>query len=269
VRSHLPSFPAYASSSPIRRSKIGHRLAKLTAIFAALFRVAARRRAAVYVQLSYPPSFTPIATMSSPTPLSAWQLPSLLIPIHQYKKSLIPNPKQRSHFLPIVAYVYRNRFAIASQIQRRFRHLLKSDRTTRRHLAELESLGYLAVIPTRGTSPLWPKTYFCTSAGARRLSRPLHARGKSGHVIRVDCARPEGYSAGHVLHELLTTELLVNVWEFTQVNSGFELLQTERRSIPSQPGFAIEARGRSGRLEPDAWFVYRQEGKGMMCCFCE
>ena len=207
--------------------------------------------------------------MSSPTPLSAWQLPSLLIPVHQYKKSSSSNPKLRSHFLPIVAYVYRNRFAIASQIQRRFSHLLKSDRTTRRHLAELEALGYLAIVPTRGTSPLWPKTYFCTSAGARRLRRSLDARGKPGHVIRVDRSRSEGYSADHVLHELLTTELLLNIWEFTQAESGFELLQTERRSIPSQPGFAIEARGRSGRLEPDAWFVYRQEGKGMMSCFCE
>ena len=212
--------------------------------------------------------------MSTPknTQLSAWQLTSLLIPVHQYKKTsdqINKHSKQRSHFLPIVAYVYRNRFAIATQIQRRFSHLLKSDRTTRRHLAELEALGLLAVVPTRGTSPLWPKTYFCTAKGARRLRRSLEARGKSGDVIRVDRARPEGYSADHVLHELLTTELLLNVWESTQTNLGFELLQTERRSIPSQPGFLIDTRHRQTRLEPDAWFVFRQEGKGMMCCFCE
>ncbi len=122
---------------------------------------------------------------------------------------------------------------------------------------------------SRGTSPLWPKTYFCTAKGARRLRRSLEARGKSGDVIRVDRARPEGYSADHVLHELLTTELLLNVWESTQTNPGFELLQMERRSIPSQPGFVIDTRGGQTRLEPDAWFLYRQEGKGMMCCFCE
>ena len=112
--------------------------------------------------------------MSNNSPLSAWHLPSLLIPLHQHKKTSISNPKQRSHFLPIVAYVYRNRLAIANQIRRRFNHVLKSDRTTRRHLAELESLGYLAVVPTRGTSPLWPKTYFCTAkalaGSATRLS---------------------------------------------------------------------------------------------------
>lgn len=64
-------------------------------------------------------------SMSIPknTQLAAWQLPSLLIPVHQYKKTSIQmnkQSKQRSHFLPIVAYVYRNRFAIATQIQRRF-----------------------------------------------------------------------------------------------------------------------------------------------------
>src|SRR6185369_7109199 len=87
--------------------------------------------------------------------------------------------------------------------------------------------------------------------------------------IRVDRARPEGYSAEHVLHELLTTELLLNVWEAAQVELGFELLQIERRSIPSQRGFAIKTKVRETSLEPDAWFVYRREGKGMMCCFCE
>src|SRR5688572_14057477 len=151
--------------------------------------------------------------MSTNSPLSAWHLPSLLIPLHQHKKtSILKNPKQRSHFLPIVAYVYRNRFAIASQIQRRFSHVLKSDRTTRRHLTELESLGYLGLVPTRGTSPLWPKTYFCTAKGARRLRHSLEVRGRPGHVIRVDRVRPKGYSAEHVLHELLITELLLNVW---------------------------------------------------------
>lgn len=210
--------------------------------------------------------------MSSNSPLSAWQLPSLLVPVHQYKKTSIQdskNTKDRSHFLPIVAYVYRNRFAIASQVQRRFGHVIKSDQTTRRHLAELETLGLLAVVATRGTSPLWPKTYFCTAKGARRLRRSLEARGKSGDVIRVDRHRPEGYSAEHVLHELLTTELVLNVWESTKSGSGFELLQAERRSIPSQPGFVIDTRGRQTRLEPDAWFLYRQEARGLMCCFCE
>jgi hypothetical protein len=136
-------------------------------------------------------------------------------------------------------------------------------------LAELEALGYLAVVPTRGTSPLWPKTYFCTSLGARRLRRWLEARSKPGHVIRVDRARPEGYSADHVLHELLTTELLLKVWESSQAESSSELLQTERRSIPSQPAFVIETRGRVTRFEPDAWFIFRHAARGLMCCFCE
>ena len=72
-----------------------------------------------------------------------------------------------------------------------------------------------------------------------------------------------------MLHEVLTTELLLNIWETAQANLGFEILQTERRSIPSQPAFVINTRGCKTRLEPDAWFLYHQERKGMICCFCE
>jgi hypothetical protein len=40
------------------------------------------------------------------------------------------------------------------------------------------------------------------SGKGTRLRRSLEARDKSGDIIRIDRARPEGYSADHVLHEL-------------------------------------------------------------------
>ena len=76
----------------------------------------------------------------------------------------------------ILSFVYRNRYAIASQIQRRFTTILKSDRTARRHLAEMEALGYLDVITTRSVSPLWPKVYCVTKRGARRLTLPSRSQ---------------------------------------------------------------------------------------------
>ena len=189
--------------------------------------------------------------------------------MHSYKRSTIENPKERSHYLQIAAYVYRSRFAVATQIQRRFCHVLKSDRTTRRHLAEMEALGWLDLAPTRGTSPLWPKTYFCTARGARKLREALAAKGKPGHIIRVDRTRREGYSADHVLHEVLTTEFMLMVWESVRANDDLELLRVERRSIPSQPAFKVALRSKMTQLEPDALFLYRQKSAGMMCCFVE
>ena len=158
---------------------------------------------------------------------------------------------------------------LPTQIQRRFKDLSdvgQNDETTSSGNGITRSPS---VVAARGTSPLWPKTYFCTAAGARWLRRSLESRGKTGHVIRADRGRPEGYSAEHVLHELLTTELLLDVWECSQAGTGFQLLQTERRTIPSESEFALEIRARRTGIEPDAWFVYRQEGKGIMCCCCE
>lgn len=189
--------------------------------------------------------------------------------MHSYKRSTIENPKERPHYLQIAAYVYRSRFAVATQVQRRFCHVLKSDRTTRRHLAEMEALGWLGVTPTRGTSPLWPKTYFCTARGACKLREALDAKGKPAHIIRVDRTRREGYSADHVLHEVLTTEFVLMVWESVRANDELELLRVERRSISSQPAFKVALRSKITHLEPDALFLYRQKNAGMMCCLVE
>ena len=58
--------------------------------------------------------------------------------------------------------MYRNRFALASQIQRRFSSVLRPGRTTRRHLEELESLRFRGTVPGRGVGPLFPKVYYVT-----------------------------------------------------------------------------------------------------------
>ena len=98
-------------------------------------------------------------------PLSVWELPKLLQSVHDFRQNRIKGARERVHFPAILAFVHRNRFAIAAQIQRRFSKYLPSDRTARRHLAELESLGFLDTV--QPPSPLWPKTFFCTGCGGR------------------------------------------------------------------------------------------------------
>lgn len=210
------------------------------------------------------------ATSNKPRrPLTPWELPTLLQPVHQHRRSKSPRAVERTHFPAVLGFIYRNRYAVATQIQRRFHNILTSDRTTRRHLSEMESLGYIDVVTTRSVSPLWPKVYFVTKRGARRLRQELAARGKPGHVIRVDRSRGEGYSAEHVVHEILATEFLLAVWQTTASRGDIELLQTERRSLGGNPAFKVGVNGTATSVEPDAMFVYRKGERGAMCCFVE
>jgi hypothetical protein len=112
-------------------------------------------------------------------PLSVWELPKLLQSVHSHRKGNIDSPKERPHFPGILAFVYRNRFAIASQIQRRFSQYIRSDRTARRHLAAMQDLGYLDLASTNNTSPLWPKVYFVTKRGLKRLKEAYAERGQT------------------------------------------------------------------------------------------
>ncbi|MCH7727387.1 MAG: replication-relaxation family protein, partial [Planctomycetes bacterium] len=162
--------------------------------------------------------------------------------------------------------------AVASQIQRRFPQYLGSARTARRHLAEMQSLGYLAVAPTRGVSPLWPKVYYVTGRGVRKLRDALAAKGRPWRAVRVDRRSwhsQEGYSADHVLHEILLTEFLLAVWQTAAGRDDLELLKIERRSLARHPSFEVGIGGRRSRLIPDAMFLFHQQDRGMMCCYVE
>src|ERR1051326_3475117 len=185
----------------------------------------ARRCAGLYVVMSHPLEFTTLM-FTPPTPgsrkvrrpLTPWELPSLLTPVHVYRRSAKcgRSQKERPHFAAILGFVYRNRFAVASQIRRRFSSALRSDRTTRRHLEELESLAFLRTAPARGVGPLFPKVYYVTGRGVRRLKESLSKQGKTWQPSRVDRRSrdsSEGYAAERLLHELFITQFMLPVWQ--------------------------------------------------------
>ena len=121
---------------------------------------------------------------------------------------------------------------------------------------------------TRSTSSLFPKVYFVTGRGVRRIEDSLRERGKPGRCCRRDRRRPEAYSPDHVLHEILTTEFLLNVWQCCAGRDDLELLTVQRRALERHAAFVIDGSGRNTRLKPDAMFLYKQAG-GLMCCFLE
>jgi len=211
-------------------------------------------------------------TPSIRRPLTPWELPKLLTPMHRYRQGKKHCAKERSHYPAILSFVYRNRFAVANQIQRRFSEILKSDRTARRHLEELESLGLLATAPARGVSPLFPKVYYVTGRGVRKIQESLERKGKPWKHSRIDRRSRdagEGYAAEHIVHEILITEFLLSLWQTAQARPDLELLTVQRRSLVKHPAFQVTVGGRKGRLIPDAMFLFRQHGNGMCCCFLE
>lgn len=90
-------------------------------------------------------------------PLSVWELHRMIEPVHLHRRSKGKAGKERKHFPAIVSFLAKNRFAAATQIQRRFPDYLKSGRTCRRHLAELQDLGYIDTV-AETVSPLWPSS---------------------------------------------------------------------------------------------------------------
>jgi len=205
-------------------------------------------------------------------PLTPWELPSLLNSVHTYRKPKRRTKKERQHFAAILGFVYRNRFAVASQIQRRFCDILRSDRTARRHLEEMESLRLLEVAPTRGVSPLFPKVYYVTGRGVKKLRESLSAQGKPWKATRVDRqgrSSREGYSADRIIHEILTTEFLLAVWQTVHQRTDLELLTIQRRSLAKHPSFQVTVGNQRSRLLPDAMFLFRHASGGMVCCFVE
>lgn len=95
------------------------------------------------------------------------------------------------------------------------------------------------------------------------------AKGKTGHLIRNDRSRTNGHSADHVVHEVLTTEFLLRLQQSVDATKSVDLLRTERRSLAKHPSFRLKVRGRWTRLIPDAMFLHREKGRGMICSFLE
>ena len=216
------------------------------------------------------PSVSPTKQTPRRRPLTPWELPSLLIPMHRYRRTKKKTKvRDRDHFPAILSWIYRNRFAVTSQVQRRFPQVLRSSRTAWRHLEEMETLGYLGVAPTRSTSPLWPKVSFVTKRGLRKLREALAAKGTPWKPPVRDEQRRPGFSADHVLHEVLTTEFLLAAWQTVQGRPDLELLTLQRRSLAKHPAFRVVVDGKASRLIPDAMFLFRQRGNGIVCCFVE
>lgn len=133
----------------------------------------------------------------------------------------------------------------------------------------MEALGYLDVIYTNSTSPLWPKVFFVARRGVATLRNALRERGQEWTENAHDRRRRNGASAQHVLHEVFIAEFMLMAWQTSQLREDLQILTIQRRSLATHEAFRVGGRGRQVHLQPDGMFLYRQHEKGMMCCLVE
>ncbi len=78
-----------------------------------------------------------------------------------------------------------------------------------------------------------------------------------------------GNAADRIIHEILTTEFLLAVWQTVHERADLELLTIQRQSLVKHSAFQVIDSNRRTRLIPDAMFLFCQTGGGMACCFVE
>src|SRR5687768_11123275 len=101
----------------------------------------------------------------SPPFRCAWRLRDLVRPMRNrsYSSRNKWNPRLLAHYPAVVEFLYTHRYATADQVQRYFATFIKSDRTARYQLRQMEQLGLIARAATHSTAPHFPLAYHATS----------------------------------------------------------------------------------------------------------
>jgi hypothetical protein len=177
--------------------------------------------------------------------------------------------RERRHVPAVLEFLYENRYATADQVQRRFARYLPTHRTARRHLAEMQALGYVTLAPCRSTSPNFPNVYVCTSKGVKRIRDACRTLGVPWSPGVTNRPGQGSFSSEFLLHELLVTEVALAVWSTGQTVPHVEVLETQRREFRSWTDLRFGYRGELVRLEPDYGFLTRTPAEGDLQHFVE
>ncbi len=188
---------------------------------------------------------------------TGWELADLIRPLPLRRLRYARTPRLQRHQPAIVEYVYRSRFATASQVQRRYPNWLRSARTTQWQLANLAQLGFLATAPVRSTSPNFPFVYFATGKGVTLVNNTYAAHGISTRHPIGEGRKARGVAIDSILHELLLTEFELAVQRTVESRDDLTLLATERRYYRRERQLRFSQGGHTRRVIPDAGFVVR------------
>ena len=156
------------------------------------------------------------------------------------------------HADKILSFMALHRVAMADQVQRRFKGIFHSDRMARLHLQTLVEAGDLGIDRVRAVGQ--PKIYRITTQCLKRL-----ANGDS-RAPRPNLVRSSTVLGNHLLHELMITEVGVQVCTAVQARLDLQLHWMDRFGLIGRPEFV--------GLIPDFAFLF-QHGTGMLVCLIE
>jgi hypothetical protein len=140
--------------------------------------------------------------------LTAWELPDLIRPMPIRHRPTMKQPRLLPHYPAVVEYIYNNRFAIASQIKKRFSDIFRNLRTTQYQLANLVQMGYLSTAPVRSLSPNCPFVYSVTRKGISLVSNKYAELNILWTGSSTEAGKQKGIALNSILHELFLTEFI-------------------------------------------------------------
>ncbi|REJ92513.1 MAG: hypothetical protein DWQ34_12900 [Planctomycetota bacterium] len=186
---------------------------------------------------------------------TGWELRELIRPLPVRRKSASTRHKLHYFDPALIEWVYGSRFAITSQLQRRFPERLPSLRTAQRHVRRLVQMGLLAPAPVRSTGPHFPMVVYATGKGINVLRETYRKYGKDWDGPRTEDGKAQGLALDSILHEILITEFDLAVQRTIDGRDDLELLSRERRYFRRDRRLTYDRQGRTHRLVPDAGYL--------------
>lgn len=188
-------------------------------------------------------------------PRTAWELSQLIRPLPiRNCRTARRSAGLQPHSPALIEYVYRSRYVIASQVQRRFPDRIGSHRTALWQLAGLVSLGYLATAPVRSTSPNFPFVYFATRKGVRLIEETYAQHGREVSLSPGEGRKARGVALHSLLHELCLTEFELTLHTAVGKRADLRLPFTERRYFRRNRRLRFDINGTCGSVVPDSGF---------------
>ena len=192
-----------------------------------------------------------------PITTTAWDLPELIRPLPIRRQPVRKRPRPLPHYPAVVEYVYKSRFATATQIERRFPAQLRSHRTAQYQLAGLVQAGYLRTAPVRSTSPNFPFVYSATRRGINLVRQEYAKYGISWQAEATEEGRQRGIGLDCILHEVFVTECELAVHRTVENRPDLKCLFTERRYFRRNKRLEFMDGGFTRKIVPDAGFLIR------------
>ena len=186
---------------------------------------------------------------------TGWELRELIRPLPVRRKSASTRHKLHYFDPALIEWVYGSRFAITSQLQRRFPERLPSLRTAQRHVRRLVQMGLLAPAPVRSTGPHFPMVVYATGKGINVLQETYRRFGKDWDGPRTEDGKAHGLALDSILHEILITEFDLAVQQTVDARDDLRLVSRERRYFRRDRRLTYHWRGSTHRLVPDAGYL--------------